>query len=62
VVINEVTVVGSRCGRFEPAIETLASGRIDPRWLIDGTYSLEEHEAALRAAANRSSFKILLKL
>jgi threonine dehydrogenase-like Zn-dependent dehydrogenase len=62
VVINEITVVGSRCGRFESAIEALALNRIDPRWLIDGTYSLEEHAAALRAAANRSNFKILLKL
>ena len=31
IVINEITVVGSRCGRFAPAIEAMASGKIDPR-------------------------------
>src|SRR5579862_2003917 len=40
-VINEVTVVGSRCGPFQPAIEALASGRVDPRPLIQGVYGLE---------------------
>lgn len=62
VVINEVTVIGSRCGRFEPAIEALASGRIDPRALIDGTYPIEDGVAAFKAAANPSNFKILLRL
>jgi threonine dehydrogenase-like Zn-dependent dehydrogenase len=62
VVINEVTVIGSRCGRFEPAIEALASGRIDPRPLIDGTYPIEDGVAAFEAAWNPSNFKILLQM
>jgi len=61
VVINEVTVIGSRCGRFEPAIEAIASGRIDPRPLVDGTYPIEDGVAAFRAAGNPSNFKILLR-
>jgi alcohol dehydrogenase len=28
VIVNEVTLVGSRCGRFEPAVNLLASGRV----------------------------------
>ena len=29
VIVNEITLVGSRCGRFEPALELLENGRID---------------------------------
>lgn len=60
-VINEVTVVGSRCGRFAPALAALEGGRLDPRPLIDGTFPLEEGVAAMDAAAKSSNFKILLK-
>jgi threonine dehydrogenase-like Zn-dependent dehydrogenase len=54
-------VVGSRCGRFAPALAALESGRLDPRPLIDGTFPLEEGAAAMEAAAKSSNFKILLK-
>lgn len=60
-VINEITVVGSRCGRFAPALAALENGRLDPRPLIDGTFPLEEGAAAMDAAAKSSNFKILLK-
>jgi threonine dehydrogenase-like Zn-dependent dehydrogenase len=60
-VVNEITVVGSRCGRFAPALAALESGRLDPRPLIDGTFPLEEGAAAMEAAAKSSNFKILLK-
>jgi len=62
VVINEVTVIGSRCGRFGPAIEAMASGRIDPLALIEGTYPIEDGVAAFRAAASPLNFKILLRV
>jgi 2-desacetyl-2-hydroxyethyl bacteriochlorophyllide A dehydrogenase len=62
IVINELTVVGSRCGRFEPAIEAIASGKVDPRSLIDGTYPLDDHDTAFKAAADPSNFKILLRM
>jgi 2-desacetyl-2-hydroxyethyl bacteriochlorophyllide A dehydrogenase len=62
IVINEVTVIGSRCGRFEPAIEALASGKIDPRPLIDGTYPLDDYDEAFKAAVDPSNFKILLRM
>ncbi len=61
IVINEITVIGSRCGRFEPAIAALASGRLDPRPLIDGIVPLEDGVAAFALAADKSKFKILLR-
>jgi threonine dehydrogenase-like Zn-dependent dehydrogenase len=61
VVVNEITVVGSRCGRFGPALEALASGKVDPRPLINCTFALEDGAAAFAAAARPPNFKILLR-
>lgn len=60
-VINEITVVGSRCGRFAPALSALADGRIDPRPLIDGVFPIEDGRAAFAAAAVTRNFKVLLR-
>lgn len=40
IVINEVTVVGNRCGPFVPALRLLEAGSVDPRPLIEGTVDL----------------------
>jgi len=61
IVINEIQVLGSRCGRFRPALDALRSGAIDPRPLISGIYPLEEGLPALARASEKSKFKILLK-
>jgi threonine dehydrogenase-like Zn-dependent dehydrogenase len=62
VVINEIALVGSRCGRFAPALSALASGRIDPRPLISAAFPLDDGVGALEAAAQPSSFKVLLQV
>lgn len=61
VVINEITVVGSRCGRFAPALDALAAGKFDPRPLIDGVFSLDDGLAGFAAAGDKQNFKILLR-
>ncbi|MGH7813544.1 MAG: alcohol dehydrogenase catalytic domain-containing protein [Candidatus Binataceae bacterium] len=61
VVVNEITVLGSRCGRFAPALETLESGKIDPRPLISGAFDLKDGADAFAAAAQPPNFKILLR-
>jgi threonine dehydrogenase-like Zn-dependent dehydrogenase len=61
IVVNEITVIGSRCGRFQPALDALAAGKIDPRPLIDSIFALEDGIAAFEAASNPLNFKILLK-
>jgi alcohol dehydrogenase len=59
-VVDEITLVGSRCGPFDAAIDLLASGRIDARPLVDAVYPLERFsEAFATAAAGR---KVLLRL
>ncbi|MCS7316037.1 MAG: alcohol dehydrogenase catalytic domain-containing protein [Bryobacterales bacterium] len=61
VVVNEITLVGSRCGPFEPALALLASRKLRLRELISGEYGLEEAPRAFRAAARRGTLKILLR-
>jgi threonine dehydrogenase-like Zn-dependent dehydrogenase len=60
-VVNEITIVGSRCGRFAPAIAALSSGKIDPRPLVSSIFRLDDAAAAFTAAGRSPSFKVLLK-
>jgi threonine dehydrogenase-like Zn-dependent dehydrogenase len=62
VVVNEITVLGSRCGRFAPAVAALAKCLIDPRPLISARYPLDDALAALAAARDPLNFKVLLKI
>jgi len=59
-VINEIEVIGSRCGRFRPALDALGAGLIDPRALISGVFLLNDGLEALARAAEPSTFKVLL--
>ena len=60
-VINEVTVVGSRCGLFPPALDALAHDRIPVAALIEATYPLSDGMQALNRAARRGTRKVLLR-
>jgi threonine dehydrogenase-like Zn-dependent dehydrogenase len=59
-VINEVTVVGSRCGLFPPALAALAAGSVAVTPLIDATYRLADGIAAVAHAARPGARKVLL--
>jgi threonine dehydrogenase-like Zn-dependent dehydrogenase len=61
IVVNEITVLGSRCGRFQPALDALAADKIDLSPLIDGTFALDDGIAAFEAAKDPLNFKILLR-
>jgi alcohol dehydrogenase len=50
-VVDEITVVGSRCGPFDRAIQLLQSGRVDTSPLIEGIYPLERFREAFETAA-----------
>lgn len=60
-VVNEVTIVGSRCGRFAPAVAALAAGKLDPRPLISMVCPLDDALEAFAAAGRPPNFKVLLK-
>ena len=59
VVINEITVLGSRCGRFAPALVLWKAGKIDPRPLISATFRSTTGFARSTKPAKSSNFKIL---
>lgn len=60
VVVNEVTLVGSRCGRFPPALDLLAAGRINVAEMISDSFPLSEAPAAFRRATQEGVLKVLL--
>lgn len=51
VVVDEITIVGSRCGPFRPALDLLARGDVQVEALVTRVSTLEEYEAAFRDAA-----------
>lgn len=59
-VVDEITIVGSRCGPFAPALRLLERGDIDPRPLIAARYPLGEAVAAMEHAARSGVMKVLL--
>jgi threonine dehydrogenase-like Zn-dependent dehydrogenase len=60
-VVDEITLVGSRCGPFAPALALLAGGRVDPRPLVEARYPLAEAEAAFQHAARPGTLKVLVE-
>ena len=58
IVVDEISVTGSRCGRFADALERLPSLDLSP--LVSDVMSLDHGEAAMRAAATPGVLKILL--
>ena len=61
VVINEISIVGSRCGQFEPALAMLADGRVSVAPLVAARYPLGEVETAFNHAARRGTRKVLVR-
>ncbi|MGA2712586.1 MAG: alcohol dehydrogenase catalytic domain-containing protein [Bryobacteraceae bacterium] len=60
VIVNEITLIGSRCGRFEPALELLQLGAIDVTSMISERMPLADAPAAFDRAAQRGAMKVLL--
>ncbi|MDC6463044.1 alcohol dehydrogenase catalytic domain-containing protein [Nitrosopumilus sp.] len=60
-IINEITLIGSRCGLFKPAIDALATGIISVNSMIDCTFSLDKFEDAIIHAKKPDTMKVFLK-
>lgn len=61
IVINEINVIGSRCGRFAPALELLRRREVDVAPLVSAEYALRDMEGAFSHAAKRGIRKILVR-
>jgi alcohol dehydrogenase len=60
VVVDEITLVGSRCGRFEPALELLRQGKVRVDEMISERLPLSAAPQAFKLAARRGVLKVLL--
>jgi threonine dehydrogenase-like Zn-dependent dehydrogenase len=60
VVVHEITLVGSRCGRFAPAIELLRQRKVDVSGMIAARFPLSEAPAAFAEAARPGVLKVIL--
>jgi threonine dehydrogenase-like Zn-dependent dehydrogenase len=60
-VINEVSVIGSRCGLFPPALQALAQASVEVTSLIDRVYPLTDGLAAINHAAQPETLKVLVR-
>ncbi|MGE5138075.1 MAG: MDR/zinc-dependent alcohol dehydrogenase-like family protein [Rudaea sp.] len=58
IVVDELSIVGSRCGPFEPALRLLASGLVDVEPLIEAEYPLERGLEAFEHAVRPGALKI----
>lgn len=61
-VVNEVNLLGSRCGPFSEAIDALARQAVDVRSMISRTFPIEKAIEAFEAAQDPANVKILLKV
>jgi len=60
-VVDEITVIGSRCGRFEPALGLLQAKKVHPTRLVQHTLPLEQALQAFDLARQPGVLKVLLQ-
>ena len=61
IVVNELTLVGSRCGRFEAGLPLLEHELINVEEMITDRFKLEDMPKAFARAAERGAMKVLLE-
>ena len=61
IVVNEISLIGSRCGPFQAAIALLQEGRIDPTPLISERFRFHDAKQAFESAAQPGGLKVLLR-
>ena len=61
IVVDEINIVGSRCGPFEPALRLMEKGEVDPSVLIAAEFKLGEVLQAFERAAQPGTLKVLVE-
>ncbi len=62
IVIDEVTIVGSRCGPFDAALRLLERKEVKVRKLLTAVYTFEKWREAFKHARRRESFKVCIRM
>ncbi len=60
-IVNEITLVGSRCGRFEAALPLLAAGKVQVGSMISDEFPLDRAPQGFAQAAKKGVLKVLLR-
>ena len=61
-VVDEITLRGSRCGPFQPALRLLSEGKVQVEPLIHARYGLSDGLAAFGRAQQHGALKVLLTM
>lgn len=61
VVVDEITIVGSRCGQFAPILRLLESKKIDVKPLVEKVYDVENFVEAFEDNSKKGTLKVLVK-
>jgi alcohol dehydrogenase len=61
VIVNEITLIGSRCGRFEPALYLLEHGLVNVEDMISERMRLSDAPRAFARAAAKGCLKVLME-
>ncbi|HEX9385708.1 MAG TPA: alcohol dehydrogenase catalytic domain-containing protein [Anaerolineales bacterium] len=61
IVVDEINIVGSRCGPFEPALRLMEARQVDPTVLIADEFKLDEGVKAFERAAETGVLKVLIE-
>ena len=62
IVINEITVLGSRCGQFAPALRLLEQEKINVKPLISKIYNFDDAIEAFEANKQKDTIKVLMRI
>jgi threonine dehydrogenase-like Zn-dependent dehydrogenase len=60
-VVDEINIIGSRCGPFEAALRLMELRQVDPTVLIADEFKLEDSLKAFEHAAETGVLKVLIK-
>ncbi len=61
-VVDEITLIGSRCGPFPPALELLSQNAVDVDSLVHARFPLDDALSAFERAATKGTLKVLLEI
>ena len=61
IVVDEITIQGSRCGQFKPILRLLENKKIDVMPLVSGIYDVEDFENAFEENSKKGTLKVLVK-
>jgi threonine dehydrogenase-like Zn-dependent dehydrogenase len=60
VVVDEINIIGSRCGMFSPALDLLTTNEVDVECLISDKFDLSDGLNAMARASEKGAMKVLL--